>query len=166
MICPLKKEVCQPCGRFINIGHLLLECENCEIIIHAHCHKTAKFMCMNELWVCSTCQTTIEPRYNPFKSLCEVDQDSDKFYNDDGTHGDITLQSMSSILESCAKYTKLELKKIIERLQENTDNKAAHVTASTFFLNIDGNKTNFDHLLLELKSLYHEFTAITRYCRN
>ena len=31
---------------------------------------------------------------------------------------------------------------------------------SSFFLNIDGNKTNFDQLLVLLKSINHQFSAI------
>ena len=155
----LNKEVCEPCGKFINIGQTLLECENCHIIVHARCHKTAKFQCINEMWVCSSCEENIEPRYNPFKSTINSDE-TDKFYDDEGAYDDSTLLAMSNILDNCAIYKKAEFSGVIEQLKSSNNSNTPCTTASTLFINIDGNKTNFDHFLAELLTINHTFSAI------
>ena len=90
------------------------------------------------------------PRYNPFSSW--VSSDSDKDYNLDNCDSDMT--KLSSILNHCKSYTTNELNKAISTLETSCDN-SSNNQLSSLFLNIDGNKTNFDHFLVLLKGIKH-----------
>ena len=151
------KEVCGPCEKFINIGQPLLECEYCDIAIHTKCYKTASFSCENGLWACKDCLIDIKPRYNPFPNMKNQDI-SDKFYDDDGAYDDNILQSISSVLDSCKSYTASELNLAIKHLK--SDNYTTKAPLSSLFYNIDGNTTNFDQFLIELKRINYEFSVI------
>ena len=161
MIVKTKKEVCGPCKKFIKIGQPLLECENCNTAIHTKCYKSAGFSCVNGLWVCDDCEFDIKPRYNPFPSL--RDQESDKFYDDDGVYDDNILQSISNILDRCKAYSAVELKTIIKHHIDHSNNntcKTLKTSLSSLFLNLDGNASNFDQFLVELQRIGHEFSII------
>ena len=165
MIMQIMKEVCGPCKKFINIGQPLLECENCNTAIHTKCHKTANFSCENGLWVCEDCAAETRPRYNPFPSL-RNQQHSDKFYDDDGAYDDNVLMSISNVLDNCKSYTVKELRSVIKHLQDQPTTNTTQTSSpksnnfSSLFLNLDGNATNFDKFLIELKRINHEFSAI------
>ena len=100
-----------------------------------------------------------EPRYNPYKFYtnyhCKASSDScdEKFYNEEPEEFIDTIQNLSNILESC-----ISLKTIAETnhlpLFAEKDN------FSSMFLNIDGNKSNFDEFAVLLKQLKHDFSVI------
>ena len=150
----LIKEVCEPCCKPINIGQPLLECETCRTAIHTKCFKAAGFCSTNSMWICKTCSFNITPRYNPFEQM--MNKESDKFYDDDGANDDITLQQISNVLNSCQSYTAQELNGVIPQL--STANSTTQF--STYFINIDGNASNFDTLLAELNRIKHKFSII------
>ena len=153
MIARIPKEVCRPCNKFIGISQSILECENCSIAIHTKCHKNGGFVYCNNLWVCPNCSESITPRYNPFSYLQNLD--TDKFYDDPGEGVDSTLQSISTILDTCKAYTKQEFEILIQ--SSKTEDRPL---ISSFFLNIDGNSTNFNTLLVELERLNYVFPII------
>ena len=162
----VKKEVCGPCNKFINIGQsLVLECEICFTGIHTKCYKKANFSSVNGLWTCKTCAGNLLPRYNPFLCL-SPDEDGDKFYDDEGAHDDIVTQSISRVLGSCKPYTVQDLNRVIN--QHHNNKKDTHpentlhstIQFSSYFLNIDGNKTNFNSFCVELKQIKHDFSVI------
>ena len=67
---------------------------------------------------------------------------------------------ISYIFEKCKSYS---IESLNLSLAENPDfNKEAELNniMSSFFLNVDGNHTNFNHLLAILKSINHNFKAI------
>ena len=66
---------------------------------------------------------------------------------------------MSHILNSCKSYNTKSLNLAINSVFDETGVKPEHITSS-FFLNIDGNSTNFDHFLVLLKGISHKFKAI------
>ena len=154
MIARIPKETCQPCNKFISIGQPVLECENCFTAIHTKCFKVGKFACTNNLWLCPECLESTMPRYNPFAYI-NRNQLSDKFHENDYEGVDDTLQCVTAILEACQPYNDKEIQKLSEHLK-NTDSPSL----STMFLNIDGNHSNFNSLLIELKRLRHSFPVI------
>ena len=167
------KEVCQPCLKYINIGQPLLECENCNIAVHTKCHKISNFGCVDGLWLCEQCQENIEPHYNPFSSK-NINDTSDRFYDDDLNNDDIIMNSIRNVLDACKIYNSLEFNHIVSQTMSsstseteiptihsipNTSN-CNNAPISLSFINIDGNSTNFDQFLVELKRINYEFSAI------
>ena len=156
------KEVCEPCSRPINIGHPILECQTCQKAIHTKCYKLAGFCAANSLWVCKSCSSKITPRYNPFEQM--INHDSDKFYDDEGASENETIKQISDILNNCQSYTTKKLNKAIEKLkpsdQEKSPKHPSFTQFSSYFINIDGNTTNFNTLLTELKRVNHKFSVI------
>lgn len=150
----ISKETCLPCNKFINIGQPILECEKCFKVIHTKCHKSSGFASANNRWLCHNCLGSDLPRYNPFNYINDAFH-SDKFHENDNEAIDETLQCVMSILETCLPYDIEKLNNAAEQLK-NIDTSPM----STMFLNIDGNASNFDTFLTELKRLKHSFPII------
>ena len=153
MIAKLPKEVCKPCTKFIGIGQPILECDKCSSAIHTRCYKNGGFSNINNLWLCRICSENVTPRYNPFSYL--QNSESDKFYDDNTEGVDNTLIALSEVLESCRAFTCQEFKKLIQSIKTEDD-----PLISSLFLNIDGNKTNFNTFLAELKRMNYDFPII------
>ena len=81
-----------------------------------------------------------------------INQESDKFYDDDGANDDVALQQISNVLNSCQSYSVQELNEVT--IATST------TQFSTYFINIDGNGSNFDTLLAELNRIKHKFSII------
>ena len=149
----LKKETCEYCSKNINVGHFTMECNKCYKIIHTNCYKISQFKCVNGLYYCSSCHISITQKYNPFRSLgIHQNTDSDKHYDIDITDIVDTANQASNILENCSTLTISELKSHISNDTE--------INFSTCFLNIDGNKSNFDSLVAELSPLQDTLSVI------
>ena len=155
MINKLRKETCQPCHKFINIGQPILECEKCLTVVHTSCYKIGGFASINNQWMCQMCISTATPRYNPFAYLKSGQHDSDKFHENDNEGIDPVLQSVTTILETCHPYDNGEMNRLAGRLKADKS-----PTLSTMFLNIDGNSSNFNTFLVELKRLEQTFPVI------
>ena len=121
MIMKMIKEVCKPCCRTINIGQPILECDLCHTAIHTKCFKKAKFATMNELWVCHLCSVEFVPRYNPFEKMLNTEQ-SDKFYENDFTGDDATIEKISNVLNLCRSYKAQDFNLTIKQLQSGKPN--------------------------------------------
>lgn len=147
----LKKEVCGPCKKYINIGQPLLECEICLTAIHTKCYKTAGYSSTTGSWTCAQCKDTVALRYNPYSSL---DVDKNAFYDDEGAYDDQYIQHISKILESCKTITVKEFQQVA------TTDQSYLTKFSSYFINIDGNKTNFENLNIELKRTNYSFSTI------
>ena len=163
MIMKMIKEVCEPCAKPISIGQPIMECEGCNVAIHTKCHKISKFCTMNRLWVCQPCSLNLVPRYNPFENM--IDCDSDKFYENDSGEQDENLLKTSDVLAKCSNYSVKDLNRAIGQLNLNTSQTLTHerdtiIQFSSYFLNIDGNATNFNNLLIELNRISHKFSVI------
>ena len=100
-----------------------------------------------------------------------INCDSDKFYDRDCDGEDENIQKISEILNNCKSYAVDELNKVIQQLTPSfpanlnaistTPQKSLNSTHfSSYFINIDGNTTNFDNLLVELKRIDHKFSVI------
>ena len=149
----IPKEKCGCCDKFINIGQFILECEQCTSVIHAKCYKLAEFKNIDNLWLCTLCSTKHTQRYNPFVTL--HDKDHTKFYDNEPSDSIDCIQSISDILNDCRSYTKSEINNLINDISEKEFS-----LFSTYFLNIDGNYTNFDEFSVELHALTHKFSVI------
>ena len=149
-----------PCSKSINIGQPILECELCHIAIHTKCYKSAAFSFCNNLWACRSCSTDITPRYNPFEKMISK-IDSDKFYENDQAGEDQTLQAISNVLNQCQSYTTKELNQAIKQFQSSSPGSLSRTTQfSSYFINVDGNSTNFNILLSEIHRIDHQFSII------
>ena len=69
------------------------------------------------MWACASCNANIQPRYNPFSNLA-LDENSDKFYDDEGAYDDQVIQSISNVLENCKHYTIHDLNEMIRAHQQ------------------------------------------------
>ena len=101
------------------------------------------------MFLCSDCnENPVHTlKYNPFSSL-KTDSESTKFYDIEPTDVLESTKQMSNILDKCSLYTTLEVNKLF-----STDGSQANAdTFSSYFLDIDGNKTNFDKLICELET--------------
>ena len=109
---------------------------------------------MSNSWICNSCQIDTEQRYNPFSVWDE--NENDRHYDDES---DGCITEISNILDCCRTYTTNELNKILVNYSESNENITTELL-STYFLNIDGNATNFDQFCVELKRIKHKFCAI------
>ena len=151
------KEVCEPCSRPINIGHSILECEVCSTAIHTKCYKSSGFCPTNNLWVCKSCSHKIIPRYNPFEIL--TNGDIEKFYDDEAGNEEDTICIISDILNQCKNYKSSEIEQAVNNLQ--VSQKSHNIGQfSSYFINIDGNASNFDSLLVELQRHENKFSVV------
>jgi len=93
-----------------------------------------------------------------------IDCDSDKFYDRDCDGEDETILQICEILNSCKSYAVDEFNQVIQQLvpslSANSQSKPTTHQFSSYFINIDGNTTNFDNLLVELKRINHKFSVI------
>ena len=153
----LKKEVCELCSKHIMIGQCTSICKKCDLIFHATCIKKQKqFRLFRENLYCASCISKYDIiRYNPFINLFE-NNDSDKFYDNEPIDLIESVEEMSTILENCQNY-ELDMFKtmVTDTTSQNLDNQF-----STYFLNIDGNQTNFDQFVTELHNIDHNFSVI------
>ena len=146
MINGLRKELCCHCHKSINIGHQFFECTQCNKILHAKCFKPSNSELINDNFYCINCKINVVKRYNPIKCLLGDDVD------DDDNENDPEIILTSQILESCKNYSIHEFNsELSEKLNDS---------AGMFFINIDGNKSNFDILSSELSRVKYDFPII------
>ena len=155
----LPKEKCGGCDKFINIGQFILECEQCTSVIHAKCYKLSEYTNIDSLWLCPLCSTNHMQRYNPFTTLHSNQENKDgntgKFYDNEPSDDIDSIQSISNILNDCKSYTKKEINSLTNDICEGERS-----LFSSYFLNIDGNYSNFDEFSVELSELTHQFSVI------
>ena len=136
----LMKENCNHCSRHMNLGQKFFECFNCSCIIHEKCFKKSNAELINSNLYCYQCKLSIVKRYNPFKALINDVDDCDD------------ILRISQTLEKCDQYSIKEFNtKLSEQLSQH---------GGSLFMNIDGNKSNFDLFIAELERLEHKFPVI------
>ena len=88
-------------------------------------------------------------RYNPFYDILE-NQD-DMFFENEPTEYIQSIQELSETLENYKSYSKSQFNELMaNNLNQKHKGQAQNLLFSTYFLNIDGNKTNFNRLSAEL----------------
>jgi hypothetical protein len=156
------KEVCELCSKPIQIGQPTVVCNKCDKIFHGKCAKFSNFTVSNKNVFCNTCMAQHDLiRYNPFIDLINGEEDSEKFFENDSPDFTDSLQNISDILSGCRSYSKADFSQFIGQLKNTTQiSNGANAIFSTFFLNIDGNFSNFDLLVAEMCGIDHTFSAI------
>ena len=153
----IKKEACNFCSKNIFVGQLVTVCGTCDLIAHTKCAKKNKFSNFRGKNYCQTCLKTYDIiRYNPFYDILEGEDD--KFLEEQPTEYIENLQELSDILENCKNYNKNEFSDLTLKFEK--DKKQTNQLFSTYFLNIDGNKTNFEQLTAELEIIKHKFSIV------
>ena len=148
MISTLKKEECTVCSGNINIGQKICVCCKCDVILHANCVSKSHRNRLNSYsYYCNNC---FEPQYVPFPEITSR-SDSDKFYDQELVDLDDSAQQIASLLQNCSSYAIETVDKQFKSIGKNF---------SCYFLNIDGNLSNFDSLSVELQRHKHKFSAI------
>ena len=85
----------------------------------------------------------------------------DKFYENDQAGEDQTLQAISNVLNQCQSYTTKDLNQAIKQFQPSLPGSLSRTTQfSSYFINVDGNSTNFNILLSEIHRIDHQFSII------
>ena len=145
------KEKCKGCRKFILSHNKIMSCYRCPLIMHAKCAAlNFKYDHINDRWACLECISNNLKKYNPFDSHVFNKYDPNNLDTIDD------LNEISSILESCHTYNKLELNTEAEKLMNEQDK---HIL-SVLFNNIDGNASNFDAFASDISQYKHEFSVI------
>ena len=147
----LAKEVCGYCTKNINIGQFTLECESCTDIIHAKCYSLSNYKNIDNMWLCSLCCADYRPRYNPFLAL---HNDGPNSIPEDTIS---SLQNITQLLNTCKSHSTKDFNNLLSEVSPPQPNSSLF---STYFLNIDGNLSNFNSLTTELHRLEHTFSVI------
>ena len=105
------------------------------------------------MFICNSCNEAENHKYNPFFSVDKGD--SVKFYDIDPLDVIDSVNQISNILDKCSLYSIPEVNKIFSSATELSTEKF-----STLFLNIDGNKSNFDRFVSELETYTEQFSVI------
>ena len=138
----LTKEVCRHCLRSVNLGQAIVECAECNCVLHNKCYDASKFSSLNCEIYCKNCEHLAVKRYNPFKL---------DFENDEIDENDIIFNFIQK-LEACKTHQVEEINQSYSSLLDE------HM--SVFFQNIDGNKSNFDTLVVALERFSKKFPII------
>ena len=81
-----------------------------------------------------------KPIYNPFHDIL-VNLD-DKFFENEPTEYIQSIQELSETLGNCKSYSKSQFNELMANdLNQKHQGQAQNLLFSTYFLNIDGNKT-------------------------
>ena len=156
MVYNLTKELCNCCSKPVNVGQPIAECSQCDKIIHGKCFNAANFLYVQNMFICSSCNEAGNVlKYNPFSSLDTGE--STKFYDTDPSDVIDSTRQISAILDNCSLCSIEQVNKLFCS-NGNTERQAKKI--SSFFLNVDGNKTNFDSLVTELETFTEKFSVI------
>lgn len=143
MINKILRENCNHCLKNVYIGQPMFECSRCNCIAHSKCFSQSKAQIINDNFYCFSCKDKIVHKYNPFKHF--VDDTTSPDAHDE-------TYKISSILDKCQAYSANEI--------NSSHGENLKKFSSSYFLNIDGNKSNFDSLLTELHRINQNFTVI------
>ena len=156
----ISKEVCGCCSKNINLGQSITECTRCDSIIHTKCYKKSSFGYINSKTYCLTCSDKVNVIYNPFENINKLRDpndchESDKFYEDDLSEIFQDFSTISNLLNICSALASVpDLNRFV------TADKIQNTNFSTFFQNVDGNKSNFDSFAVNVHQMDHLFSVI------
>ena len=149
----LVKEQCVYCGKNVNIGQMFMDCENRNVVTHGKCHKKAGHRIIDDNWFCCKCIEEYTPHYNSFKVLFNEGDDPSSVFIDTLN----SLDNINNVLNSCKSYDAM----IFNKLPLLEDRQTSSSIFSSYFLNIDGNATNFESFITELHRLkYNNFMVL------
>ena len=110
---------------------------------------------------CEKCYVGVDVIYNPFQELSshgpDIENSDEKFYENDIYDIVDDFKSISNILNSCKSlHTIPDLNTYIQSYYTEIESN----NFSTMFLNIDGNKSNFDSFAADIEDIDHKFSII------
>ena len=114
---------------------------------------------VNNKIYCFKCSESVKIIYNPFEQLYSLNDevDCDKFYEDDSSNIVSEIHTVSNILNNCKSINTInDLNECIKSNKIECTDK----NFSTLFLNIDGNRSNFDAFASEIHQLEQKFSII------
>ena len=151
------RESCGKCLKQIYIGQSSIICSNCNVIFHLNCVKDA--ITFRQDIYCSSCIDKFDIiRYNPFFNYQQLDTDDDRFYDNEPSDYIDIIENMSNILENCKCFSVNDMNSKLSRTPISTTDRLDRF--STYFYNLDGNKSNFDEFAASLRCLKHTFSVI------
>ena len=151
----LNKEICRYCSKNISVGQIIIECHNCKSITHGKCYEISGYEMKGDELLCEMCVREHVLRYNPFKELLE-DTDDPNINNCDNLE---SFQNINTILKSYKSYDKTTFNQL-PYSSNNVSEKSDSTLFSSYFLNIDGNLSNFDSFITEIHQLKNTFSVI------
>ena len=147
----LTKEICRYCSKNISVGQIIIECDNCKSLAHGKCYKISGYEMKDDELLCDVCVKDHVQRYNPFKELLEDTDNPNTNYDNLES-----FQNINTILKSCKSYDKTSF----NQLPYSSNNVSEKQLFSSYFLNIDGNLSNFDSFIAEIHQLKNAFSVI------
>ena len=153
----ISRQLCEHCHKPVYTHHPVIICPTCPLIVHSQCVADANFEIGEgsdgiSKWYCHNCYETHGiKRNNPFSECLESDYMHE---NSIEPANDIEcISEISNILNNCSPYN----------VEEFNTKVVSHTGGqfSTFFLNVDGNTTNFDQLVAEIQLYSHDFSVIS-----
>ena len=148
----LKKELCNCCSQSIKIGQPICECSLCNKIIHGSCFNASKFLFTQNTFICAPCNENSVEKYNPFSVFNSGD--GSKFYDVEPADVIESVRKISTILDKCSLCSVSDVNKLF------SSDMSSMQEFSSFFLNVDGNKSNFDSFVSELELYKNKFSVI------
>ena len=154
MMSSLTKEICRYCHKNISVGQIIIECDNCKCITHGKCYETSGYEMKGNELLCDMCVKDHVQRYNPFKDLLEETDNPN--INCDNLE---SFQNINTILKSCKSYDKISFNRL--PYSSNKVSEKSYVALfSSYYLNIDGNLSNFDSFTAEIHQFKNTFSVI------
>ena len=126
-------------------------------MLHASCFKKSDLIVVDEKVFCKKCLKTTETlihKYNPFTIITK--SESNKFYDDEPSDYIESVSEISKILEQCSIFSAKQFNDLIAKNSVISSKS----NFSSFFLNVDGNLSNFDSFVAELERYQHRFSVI------
>jgi hypothetical protein len=140
------REKCEGCSKNILTHHKFAACSTCRKISHANCTPNIfEYNQIKDSWSCCECSSR-PSRYSPFDDITADKHDQ---YSTTALH---ELDQMTTCLKSCTYSDTKHLNKLM--LEQNQEQ------MSICFNNIDGVKSNFDRLSIELSAIPTKPSAI------
>ena len=150
----LNRESCEQCSKYIYVGQPTVICKKCEVIQHGKC-STTNFTHLRNNWYCNNCIIKHDiHRYNPFFDIIE-NSEYEEVYGNEPVDFIESYEHISNLLEQCKNYSRFEFNHYLNLHNINSTN-----SFSNYFLNIDGNNSNFDNFVTELQLLDVKFSVI------
>ena len=153
----INRQFCEHCCKPIYAHNQVIICPTCPLVVHSHCVDDANFVIGEgsdgiSKWYCHNCYETHGiKRYNPFFECVESNFVSDS--DVEPLNDTECISEISNILNNCSPYNIVEFN---SKVMSNVGQQF-----STFFLNVDGNATNFDNFVAELQLYNHAFSVIS-----
>ena len=154
------REICAHCNAQVYTHNPVVICYSCSNIIHYKCASLANYKTDQQSynWYCPDCQdsegihTSNVCRYNPFNNDYTSKNPSHHYDHEPSEYIE-SLKDISKVLNECTSYT-------VNEFNHKIKSRNLNKLLSMYFLNVDGNSTNFDSFEVELSRYAIQFSII------